>query len=936
MRQPKIPAFFAGLIAAGASLLALTGFAMGNGGDAAKPVAVPTREAVSSRAMGVCPPFPLRDERGNVIDPAKGLNDTAPYSPRQTCGAANCHDYGKITEGFHFTQGKGEQLPAQYAARYNWVTAPGNYGGNWCSPAPLYRQLAPKKNSNARTIDMTSFDFVTATCGNCHPGGGPLEFDRDGKRYDEWMRNPASGFTPGGENALDGDYYKARWSETGVIEADCLLCHMPEYDLKKRNAELASLNFRWAATAGAGFGKAQGKVNAGEQPTISYDKSKFDAEGNILAHIAPEPRNETCLGCHLKPGWKKRGAAFSARTDVHMAAGLRCVDCHAAGSRAADPRIRGREVHQFGKGDDPSGWVRNDLDNTVRSCEDCHLEGWGNSPRAAHAWLPPLHMEKIACQTCHIPSRAVKSALVQASDVYNPAPRITPPPKHIWAFYDQEMAFWNHYGELELFTANDEPTNITRPTLIRYKGKIYPANRVHSAWVGFEEEGKPGLNQLFMKDFFQMWTQHRADPQNKYPELAKVTDDNGDGIIEVNRAEEIDALLAATRAHLAATAFPMEGRRLVWVSDSRAYYSSSESRDLPHEEYEATAYASVHKFSHDVAPARAALGAGGCKDCHSGDSRFFFGAVLERPFDSSGKPVWTTQSAALGYDGSPPRYSGIVGAVAAFFKYLTIVVMLLLIGHILLETFARFRSRKTAADPQPTVWIQRFNSHFRAQHLLLMLSVIALFLSAVFLWGLRYPGAAWAATLSGAFGGADFWRVVHRIGASLLIAACAYHLLYTLIHEEGRRDFRLMLPTRDDFRHVWSNLRWFLGASTQRPAFGRFTYFEKFDYWAVFWGCVIMIGTGLVMWFNDWTLLLFPSLSPRTFDAFKEAHAHEAVLAFLAILVWHMHNVHLRAGRFPWSWLWAHGKMSREEMEREHPMDPALQAIEERTRHDTA
>ena len=180
---------------------------------------VPAPPQASAEAMGVCPPFPLRDEAGTAIDPTRGLNDTVPYSPRQTCGATACHDYAKITEGFHFTQGKGETVPAAMAGRYAWVTSPGNYGGNWCSPAPLYRQLAPKRNASAREIDMTSFDFVTATCGNCHPGGGPLEYDRDGKRYDAWMRDPASGLVAGGENGLDGDYYKARWSETGVIEA---------------------------------------------------------------------------------------------------------------------------------------------------------------------------------------------------------------------------------------------------------------------------------------------------------------------------------------------------------------------------------------------------------------------------------------------------------------------------------------------------------------------------------------------------------------------------------------------------------------------------------------------------------------------------------------------------------------------------------------------
>jgi len=593
----------------------------------------------SSVAMGVCPPFKLKDEKGNIIDPVHGLNSNIPYSPKQTCGTGNCHNYDLITEGFHFTQGKGEKMPEEFKKRYNWVLHPGNYGGNWCSPAPLYRQLAPKENTNPRTIDMTSFDFVTATCGNCHPGGGPLEYDRKGNRYDHYMVE--NKLKSGGENNLDGDYYKARWMETGVIEADCLLCHMPEYDLNKRNNQLACLNFKWAATEGAGFGNVSGKILDGGRPEVTYDIKNFDEEGNVILHIVPEPHNETCLNCHSKSDWKKRGASFSPRTDVHMAAGMKCIDCHVSGNHAVDERVKGKEVHQTGKGDCPSGWVRNDLDNTVRSCENCHLEGWHNAPRAEHNWLPPLHLDKISCQACHIPSRPVKSALIQASDVYNPAPRISPPAKHIWAFYDQNMNFWNHYGELNLFTAKDQPTDISHPTLISYKGKIYPANRVHSAWVGFEEKDKPGLNQLFMKDFFMMWKAHREYPESKYKELSKITDDNKDGIIEVNRAEEIDALLKSVKDYLTDTKFPLEDKKLVWVSDSKAWYSSKESKSLPHEIYEATAYASVYKFSHDVVPAKAALGINGCTDCHSSKSNFFNGSVLDIAFEGEhGEPKW--------------------------------------------------------------------------------------------------------------------------------------------------------------------------------------------------------------------------------------------------------------------------------------------------------
>jgi len=80
---------------------------------------------------GVCPPFHLKDEAGNIIDPIHNINADKPYSPKQTCGAKNCHDYNKITGGFHFTQGKGEKPTEDMQKRYLWVSSPGNYGGNW-------------------------------------------------------------------------------------------------------------------------------------------------------------------------------------------------------------------------------------------------------------------------------------------------------------------------------------------------------------------------------------------------------------------------------------------------------------------------------------------------------------------------------------------------------------------------------------------------------------------------------------------------------------------------------------------------------------------------------------------------------------------------------------------------------------------------------------
>ena len=74
----------------------------------------------------VCPPFHLYDEDGNLINPVAGINTDKPYSPKQTCG--KCHDYDLITQGYHFQQGKDEEVTGTYAERYQWVSHPGNYG----------------------------------------------------------------------------------------------------------------------------------------------------------------------------------------------------------------------------------------------------------------------------------------------------------------------------------------------------------------------------------------------------------------------------------------------------------------------------------------------------------------------------------------------------------------------------------------------------------------------------------------------------------------------------------------------------------------------------------------------------------------------------------------------------------------------------------------
>jgi hypothetical protein len=242
------------------------------------------------------------------------------------------------------------------------------------------------------------------------------------------------------------------------------------------------------------------------------------------------------------------------------------------------------------------------------ACLDCHDTGKLGAPKAVHKGLPPLHLERISCQACHIPERLVKPIQLQASDVINPAPKINTPGKRLWTFYGPDGAFRNHYGYLEMMGYDDKPTESFRPALALYKGKIYPVNRIHSAWPGIETEGVDALMQPRMSDIYKMWADHQANPAN-YPSLAKIADDNRDGIPEINRPEEIDALIESVTQMLQKMNYPMDSKHVVWVMNERVYRNGTEYRVMAKEDWEASPFANVHKYNHDIYPAKAALGA---------------------------------------------------------------------------------------------------------------------------------------------------------------------------------------------------------------------------------------------------------------------------------------------------------------------------------------
>ena len=139
-----------------------------------------------------------------------------------------------------------------------------------------------------------------------------------------------------------------------------------------------------------------------------------------------------------------------------------------------------------------------------------------------------------------------------------------------------------------------------------------------------------------------------------------------------------------------------------------------------------------------------------------------------------------------------------------------------------------------------------------------------------------------------------------------------------LFTRTGWRNFMQIVPKPRDAVDAFKQISYYLGRSDERPRFDRFSYIEKFDYWAVYWGMVIMISTGITLWFTDFFLRHFPKWAT---DIAKEAHSDEALLATLAIIIWHFYNVHLNPHKFPMNKTFITGKISEREMIEEHPLE---------------
>ncbi len=233
--------------------------------------------------------------------------------------------------------------------------------------------------------------------------------------------------------------------------------------------------------------------------------------------------------------------------------------------------------------------------------------------------------------------------------------------------------------------------------------------------------------------------------------------------------------------------------------------------------------------------------------------------------------------------------------------------------------------KKTSTADLPEE-IERFNIIFRIQHVIMFTTFLLLAFTG---WGLKFADIDVSSWWIRIWGGPRTAGIIHRIAGVTMILDFIFHVIYLgYLFATGRLKIRketTIIPLPQDVKDVIHNFLYFLGISKTKPKFGRFSYAQKFDYWAVFWGMFIIGLSGLALAFPIQASYFMPEWStPWIWQLLSILHSDEALLAIVFILFWHFYNEHLKPEVFPMSWVWLTGKISVKELKHKHPLEYEL------------
>ncbi len=655
-------------------------------------------------------------------------------------------------------------------------------------------------------------------CGGCHPGGGGFEFDRDGKRYDLRLRA-----NPGLKKTLDGDYYKSHWDKTGVAEADCFICHLDGYNFKLRNKQLKLWNYKWAAIAASGIGSVKGTVArvvkkngklkkqlTGRVPVIKYNKRLFNSDGKLAVDLSWPTPSKNCTFCHAFSDRKKRGFSWNdmRNHDIHNLNNMECVHCH--------PSIDGN--HNFAKGDENVSTVRDDLDGQgMLTCKECHYKGIFGATKPTHTSVRPSHLEKISCETCHIPKINANGG----------------------STFDVTSGEMISYGRLE------NEANLTIETA--KDAKIMPIP-TYNQWVPHQAYNHKN---------------HKLEPVNPFLMGIIYTNLDADGIHKPLFLKELKKTYSKIKGKITKhphKSGPFKGKPKLYKDEEIKLYLSTLKKVMkgnkrfkainPHmhffgtlihigkdgklvKEKDTTWAGKFEAFNinHNVAPAHKALGAGGCLDCHGWNGKVFRQPVMAKLWNEDGVPVFIRNGQMIGCNAFSFWLTAIYQTVVT--PYVSILILIFMFVIILHYTGQGPKGADLLLEPAT---IQRFTIAERWTHLFRMLSFLGLtFTGAIFF----YNSTAFLEIFFGNYARASLWHII--LGFIFIIFSGVSFMLW-------RKD-----AVMTDYDREWMKKMggYFSKANSEEPVpAGRLNAGQKIAFW---WGIaltIIMAITGIPLIFK--------------------------------------------------------------------------------------
>ena len=296
-----------------------------------------------------------------------------------------------------------------------------------------------------------------------------------------------------------------------------------------------------------------------------------------------------------------------------------------------------------------------------------------------------------------------------------------------------------------------------------------------------------------------------------------------------------------------------------------------------------------------------------CGQCHEGSHRRFAGYLTHATHHDRDNYPWLFWS----FWGMTALLVGTLSF--ALLHTLAWVVRLLLSRD-------EWKAHKALARDKDQKFYRRFNRVQRTMHIVMMLSFFTLALTGM---ALKFSYMSWAQVTSRVLGGFDGMGLLHRIGAIVLFGVFTAHILDVLRHKKTTGHTWLQIITGPnsiifngrDLKEFIQSIKWFFGMGP-RPNYGRYTYWEKFDYFAVAWGVAIIGTTGLVLWFPEWFTYLVPGWAVNVATII---HSDEALLAVGFIFTIHFFNTHFRPDKFPMDPVIFSGRVSIEELKFDKP-----------------